>query len=146
MFAKSLEAKDPTSFRLITIQPGSSDSHLALIISDASFKQAQYFCLSYTWAPHGPTHKILVNDERIVIGHNLWLFLCSARSAGLAKPLWVDALCIDQSNARERNQVVSRMGDIYANAERVIIWLGEQKRSEQRFFTELKKTERLLLR
>ena len=146
MFVKSLEGNEPTSFRLITIQPGSNGSQLTLTISDASFKQAQYFCLSYTWAPHRPTHKILVNDEQIIIGHNLWLFLCSARSAGLDKPLWVDALCIDQSNVRERNQVVSRMGDIYANAERVIIWLGEQKRSEQRFFTELKKTESLLLR
>lgn len=146
MFIKSLKVEDPTSFRLITINPGSNGSQLCLTISDASFKKAQYFCLSYTWNPHGPPHEIMVNDKQIIIGHNLWLFLCSARSAALDKPLWVDALCIDQSNLRERNQVVSRMGDIYANAERVIIWLGEQKRSLERFFAELKKTESLLLK
>lgn len=145
MFVKSLKVKDPTSFRLISIQPGPNGSQLCLTITDASFKEAQYFCLSYTWQPHGPTHEILVNDEQVSIGHNLWLFLCSARSAALDKPLWVDALCIDQSNLQERNEVVSRMGDIYANAERVITWLGELKRSLQRFFAEMKKMENLLL-
>lgn len=145
MFIKSLKVKDPTSFRLITIQPDPPGSQLALTISDASFKRARYFCLSYTWAPHGPTHEVLVNDEQISIGHNLWLFLCSARNASLDKALWIDALCIDQSNVLERNQVVSRMGDIYAHAERVIIWLGEQKRSLQRFFGELKSMENVLV-
>ena len=38
--------------------------------------------------------------------------------------LWVDALCIDQTNIQERASQVSLMGDIYSTADRVIIWLG----------------------
>ncbi|EMT64801.1 Heterokaryon incompatibility protein 6, OR allele [Fusarium odoratissimum] len=38
--------------------------------------------------------------------------------------LWVDALCIDQNNIKERGHQVNRMGEIYKKADRVIIWLG----------------------
>ena len=42
------------------------------------------------------------------------------------QPLWIDAICIDQSNVAERSHVVQRMGDIYASASCVIIWLGSK--------------------
>jgi hypothetical protein len=38
--------------------------------------------------------------------------------------LWIDAICIDQQNVGERNHQVSQMGEIYSNAQRVVIWLG----------------------
>jgi hypothetical protein len=38
--------------------------------------------------------------------------------------LWIDALCIDQSNAMKRNHQVQQMGLIYSQAERVMVWLG----------------------
>jgi hypothetical protein len=41
--------------------------------------------------------------------------------------IWIDALCIDQSNAIERNHQVKQMGDIFAGAVKVIAWLGTQK-------------------
>jgi hypothetical protein len=39
--------------------------------------------------------------------------------------LWADAICIDQTNLDERGEQVQIMGQIYAQAERVLIWLGE---------------------
>ena len=38
-------------------------------------------------------------------------------------PLWLDQICIDQSNVREKNHQVARMGTIYQNAESVTAWL-----------------------
>lgn len=38
--------------------------------------------------------------------------------------LWIDALCIDQSNVAELNYHVKRKTDIYEKAWHVIIWLG----------------------
>jgi hypothetical protein len=38
--------------------------------------------------------------------------------------LWIDALCINQSNALERNHQVQQMGDIYLHAAEVLIWLA----------------------
>jgi hypothetical protein len=39
--------------------------------------------------------------------------------------LWVDALCIDQRNLKERASQVILMRDIYSSAKRVIVWLGK---------------------
>ena len=41
--------------------------------------------------------------------------------------LWVDAVCIDQENVLERGHQVSIMGDIYRNAARTIVWLGDNR-------------------
>ncbi len=40
--------------------------------------------------------------------------------------IWVDALCIDQSNVAERNAHVQLMGQIYAGADMVHVWIGEE--------------------
>jgi hypothetical protein len=39
--------------------------------------------------------------------------------------LWVDAVCIDQSNIEERTAQVLIMGSIYAAAQQVDVWLGD---------------------
>ena len=39
--------------------------------------------------------------------------------------LWIDAICIDQSNVEERNHQVPLMKTIYSNADAVQVWLGE---------------------
>lgn len=44
--------------------------------------------------------------------------------SGKYRCLWIDSLCIDQSNGIERNHQVSHMGRIYRNAQRVLVWLG----------------------
>ncbi|KLU90827.1 hypothetical protein MAPG_09353 [Magnaporthiopsis poae ATCC 64411] len=38
--------------------------------------------------------------------------------------LWVDAVCIDQTSERERNQQVGQMDRVYSTAENVLVWLG----------------------
>jgi hypothetical protein len=39
--------------------------------------------------------------------------------------LFVDAICINQNSINERNHQVAAMGDIYANAQKVICWTGD---------------------
>ncbi|KAK3692431.1 heterokaryon incompatibility protein-domain-containing protein [Podospora appendiculata] len=39
--------------------------------------------------------------------------------------LWIDALCINQCDLRERSSQVARMKDIYASAAFLAIWLGD---------------------
>ena len=48
------------------------------------------------------------------------------------KFLWIDALCIDQTNDSERSHQVQLMRDIYSKAGRVIVWLGDTKASFKR--------------
>jgi hypothetical protein len=39
--------------------------------------------------------------------------------------IWIDAVCINQQDLRERSQQVSIMRDIYRSARDVVVWLGE---------------------
>ncbi|KAM3536112.1 hypothetical protein MY4038_000578 [Beauveria bassiana] len=41
-----------------------------------------------------------------------------------SKPIWIDAICVNQHDLLERNIQVSMMTQIYGQAQSVIIWLG----------------------
>ncbi|KAJ6780462.1 hypothetical protein PWT90_01828 [Aphanocladium album] len=41
-----------------------------------------------------------------------------------SKPIWIDAICVNQQDLSERNIQVSMMKEIYGQAQSVIIWLG----------------------
>lgn len=38
--------------------------------------------------------------------------------------IWVNAICVNQSNLQEKNAQVTSIRDIYANAAKVVAWLG----------------------
>lgn len=69
-----------------------------------------------------------MNGIAFEVGENLAAALVNIRgleSAG-EKPraLWIDAICINQSDIAERNRQVRLMPSIYAKAQMVLIWLG----------------------
>jgi hypothetical protein len=70
--------------------------------------QSDYRCLSYMWGDPTEMHE----------------FLSYAAQSIPMQNLWIDALSIDQSNVSEKNLQVSRMGSIYAEANGVLLWLG----------------------
>ncbi len=50
----------------------------------------------------------------------------NGEAAGFAnRPLWVDAVCINQDDLEERSSQVQQMGTIYRSAARTLSWLGE---------------------
>jgi hypothetical protein len=67
---------------------------------------------------------IIVDDQATTVRQNLWTFLREYRRDGHRRLLWIDALCIDQTDLNERNHQVSIMSDIFSGAESVIAWLG----------------------
>ena len=58
---------------------------------------------------------------------NLRAALLNIRQLDQPCTLWVDAICINQSNVLERGHQVSIMADIYRNATRTIVWLGDSR-------------------
>ncbi|KAH9211013.1 heterokaryon incompatibility protein-domain-containing protein [Leptodontidium sp. 2 PMI_412] len=83
-----------------------------------------YEALSYTWGGSKNPRSISINKQKLDITRNLHAGLLCLRDRSLERVLWVDAICIDQSNLEERKQQVQLMAKIYAKAHRVIIWLG----------------------
>lgn len=73
------------------------------------------------------------------IRNNLKAALLQLRDPYNDVHVWVDALCINQENNVEKAAQVSRMHEIYDQAENVCIWLGEGKESTPETFQFLRK-------
>ncbi|KAL8347259.1 hypothetical protein RB601_003225 [Gaeumannomyces tritici] len=65
------------------------------------------------------------DDHCLLVTANLHKALSCVRNRLLERVLWIDAVCIDQGNEDEKGRQVRSMAKIYANASRVIVWLGE---------------------
>lgn len=126
------------SIRLLEVLPDRSPDGLIQCTMFHASTSAEYTCLSYMWSPPDlpPTeHVILVNGMEMLVRRNLFDFLDSvgtlptlekvpASQPDFPMVFWIDALCINQQDTRERNHQVQQMGDIYSNAGCVVTWLG----------------------
>jgi hypothetical protein len=93
-----------------------------------------YEALSYAWGAPEPKTLIKLNSVAFGVSRNLYLALKHLLQTELllfrkldlpTHRLWIDAICIDQSNLEERSRQVSLMSPIYKRAMNVVIWLGE---------------------
>lgn len=62
-----------------------------------------------------------INGVALQITRNLDLALRGLRRKG-ESPLWIDAICVNQSDAYEKGQQILRMGHIYSVATKVVAW------------------------
>ncbi|KAK4122980.1 heterokaryon incompatibility, partial [Parathielavia appendiculata] len=80
-----------------------------------------YTAVSYVWGNDEALEHIILNGRRFRVRSNLWSCLYCEPGR---RYLWVDAICIDQSNHAERNVQVRRMDQTYRDAACVSVWLG----------------------
>jgi len=83
-----------------------------------------YGALSYVWGDSNRWKSVIMNGEPFPITQNVYDALKHIRSRDTLRKIWVDAICIDQTNKDERNSQVLIIGDIYSSAQQVINWLG----------------------
>jgi hypothetical protein len=84
-----------------------------------------YEALSYAWGDLNDTSLIEVDGHSVPITRNLQSALKHLQLQDQERTLWVDALCINQTDLAERMHQVSLMGSIYGQASPVVVWLGE---------------------
>ncbi|KAG8530113.1 uncharacterized protein KY384_005595 [Bacidia gigantensis] len=83
-------------------------------------KAAAYTALSYTWGSMLGQSQ----SQGLQLTGNLADALYSFAS-WQPKLWWIDALCINQGDTREKNEQIKLMKQIYQKAERVCVWLGQ---------------------
>jgi hypothetical protein len=86
----------------------------------------RYSALSYFWGSPTPTRRISIDEAPVYVTPNLFAALQHIRDTTQTVKIWVDALCINQNDNSEKSHQVRRMKDIYAGAEAVFMWLGEE--------------------
>ncbi|PQE04520.1 Heterokaryon incompatibility 6 OR allele protein [Rutstroemia sp. NJR-2017a BVV2] len=85
----------------------------------------EYDALSYTWGTKENEKTIECNGIDFPITENLFNALLALRYPGNQdRYLWVDAICINQSDDDEKGHQVGNMLIIYQKACKVIAWLG----------------------
>ncbi|KAM0368525.1 hypothetical protein ACHAPZ_011454 [Fusarium culmorum] len=116
--------------RLLTLHQATEESdQICCTLSHAKLKPINsstfpvYDALSYVWGKPDFSELILLNDTYFYITPSLKYALSCLRYKTQPRVLWVDALCINQSDISERNQQVALMREIYSKCERDIAWL-----------------------
>ncbi|KAK5170409.1 uncharacterized protein LTR77_004997 [Saxophila tyrrhenica] len=121
-----------SQYRVLGILPGSFDGPLRSQLytrecSDlAPFQHnASFDALSYCWGQPVFTESIECDGVVYPITANLDSALRHIRSEHTTKLLWVDYLCINQTDLKERSQQIRNMGLIFGSARTVVAWLGD---------------------
>ncbi|TVY51984.1 Heterokaryon incompatibility protein 6,OR allele [Lachnellula cervina] len=113
--------------RLLELQKSPSDSLISYrLVSYLLDDLPQYQALSYTWGDGKPASTIFLDGMWFGITTNVQDFLSRLKSPSFGPTyIWIDAICINQTDNREKETQVQMMGDIYRQASNVIVWLGE---------------------
>ncbi|KAH7310858.1 heterokaryon incompatibility protein-domain-containing protein [Stachybotrys elegans] len=88
-----------------------------------------YEAVSYTWGGQSPDRHMTIGGKKLLITKNCEDLLRNFRNprhrdAPKKRRLWVDSICINQSDVQEKNVQVQMMGDIYKKCKQVLVWLG----------------------
>jgi hypothetical protein len=137
--------------RLIYLHPGGFDDVIYCTIYHANLferrPQTEYTALSYVWGDATQTRSIQLCYHQLPTSEaactwppapsagvdcykpfevttNLAKALQYLRDSALGRILWVDAICINQSDPKEKLSQIQSMGDVYRHAAEVRIWLG----------------------
>jgi hypothetical protein len=121
----TLQQKD--WLRVLVIEP-SSNPNMRIscsLLHRPLTKDTQYEALSYTWGDEVAEYPIFIDGGVFRVRKNLYCALRKLRKELEPSSVWIDAICINQSDVLERGRQVAQMGSIYSMAEKVIVWLGE---------------------
>jgi hypothetical protein len=121
------------SFRLVQLQAGKDDDAIIIHLSAVRLSNSPPFeALSYVWGDPNETVSIKVIAVGAVeeffdipITINCHAALKRLRKNDGTRSLWIDAVCINQHLIPEKNHQLNLISRIYAQATRVVIYLGE---------------------
>lgn len=123
--------------RILVLKAGTTIDPLRCELQIVNLQQGPvYEALSYTWADEKGDDSLCRtitcqddgdgDSERLIaITSNCETALRHYRGSKEDRRIWVDSICIDQSNVMERNHQVKNMIAIFRNAVRVLVYLGD---------------------
>jgi hypothetical protein len=123
----SIPCDKSSHIRLVQLKPGRRDQDVSVQIVPVPFDKAPtYEAISYAWGEVNVTEPVSVNGVKCRIPVNLLAFFRQRQSMPDQSPLWIDALCIDQTNPADKEAQILHMARIYCRCTQFTIWLGEE--------------------
>ncbi|KAI1120688.1 heterokaryon incompatibility protein-domain-containing protein [Nemania abortiva] len=140
-FYATLPLRDTQSIRLLYLDPLSQDTLTGQLWVVSLATSPRYDVLSYVWACHtnredcepggdccelDGAYAIQCGLARVPITKNGYFALQSLAKQLGRITIWVDAICVNQRDIKERSQQVKLMKDIYSFARTTYIWLDDK--------------------
>ena len=86
-----------------------------------------FTALSYVWGDPTNAIPISIDGHAVPVTQNLHSALTRLQRERFQGPIWIDAICINQSDTAEKNSQIPLMTRIYTGAIRVLAWLGPEE-------------------
>jgi hypothetical protein len=118
----------PNGIRLLIIQPDADPDSVVRcnLIYEPDYSKRTYAALSYVWGSSSdPKPDIILDGARCPVTSSLHVALKHFRHPRRRRILWVDAICINQSDEVEKGRQVSQMKLIYQSSACILLWVGE---------------------
>ena len=135
--------------RVVILEPSAAmDDPIRCRIEEISLDEKTesslpYEALSYVWGRPVGSRTIDCSGGMLLVTPNCEAALRHLRLTNRERVLWIDAICIDQASASEKGVQVPLMGDVYAHAARVLIWLGPGSDGTSRLCENITRARRL---
>lgn len=118
----------------VDLDYASSDSASKLMVSrETNFavsprmgKKLPYTAVSYCWGTSEFALHLEISGHKVGITSTVDTILRSLRQPDRSINLWIDQICINQSDTADKEVQVKVMGLIYKRARNTIIWLGAE--------------------
>jgi hypothetical protein len=96
------------------------------LYTTALYPICQLALQTYEWGSNVRQHEISCDGRILKVTASLALLLSRFRSPETSQLFWIDAICINQDDLDEHSHQVSITGEIYKNAEVVLMWIGDE--------------------
>ena len=118
----------PNGYRYVLLLPGQCSEEIeCFMANDGNLDNPSTYCaVSYSWGSEETPKTIKINGDSFPVTENLHCCLVNLRRPNGALPLWIDAICINQKNIKEKNVQVPKMTQIYEKARQILVWLGPE--------------------
>ena len=129
-----------SQFRLAFILPSPhfTDRIECSLITTSIDDAPPYEALSYCWGDPNDTEPIVLSKSQFSATKNLASALRHLRLPDKQRLVWIDSICINQADNKERNHQVRQMQQIYRDADQVVVWLGEGEKDSSSVMTSIR--------
>lgn len=124
---------DEPHIRLLILPPGNASGDIQCSIFHCPVSSApDYKAVSYCWGDPGDRTTIICDGRSLSVPSTLRPFLLQIRAKGRGMVLWIDSICINQTDDDEKASQVRDMHNVYRKAKKTLIWLGPGTESSQK--------------
>lgn len=120
----------PPQIRLLTLLPGAADKHVEGPLASYELRDLlegtqEWEALSYCWGDSTELQPLSIAGKVLEVTKSLYVALGYLRRTDNPRTTWIDQICVNQKDLKDRSHHVQHMRLIYENVGRVTAWLGE---------------------